>query len=142
MKKYLLAVDGSANAQRAAQFLANLVHCNKEVDITIIHIVNAKKEIYNFHPFTDYKEIERMVKRQGREVVEKHSKLFENEQIPVKKVVGTGDPGYEIAEYARRKNCDQIVIGTRGLSDLKGLVLGSVSHKVIHFAHCPVTLVQ
>ncbi|AGL01526.1 universal stress protein [Desulfoscipio gibsoniae] len=142
MKKYLLAVDGSANAQRAAQFLIDLVQCEKEVEIIIIHIVNAKKEIYNFSPFTDYKEIERMVINQGREIAENQAKLFENEQIQVKKVVAAGDPGYEIAEYARHENCDQIVIGTRGLSNLKGLVLGSVSHKVIHFAHCPVTLVK
>ena len=48
-------------------------------------------------------------------------------------VVG-GDPSARIIDYARSKNIDMIVMGTRGLSDLSGLLMGSVSHKVSHLA--------
>ena len=47
-----------------------------------------------------------------------------------------GDPAERILEHAERENADCIVMGSRGLSDVKGLVLGSVSHKVSNRATC------
>jgi len=47
-----------------------------------------------------------------------------------------------IVKYAKRWQCDSILIGTRGLGLTAGLVLGSVALKVIHLAKIPVTLVN
>lgn len=47
-----------------------------------------------------------------------------------------GDPVDGILDRARREGADAIVMGSRGLSDLKGTFLGSVSHKVAHEAEC------
>jgi nucleotide-binding universal stress UspA family protein len=47
-----------------------------------------------------------------------------------------------ILELASAEGADVIVLGSRGLSDLAGLVLGSVTHKVLHLAHCPVLVVR
>lgn len=47
-----------------------------------------------------------------------------------------GDPAERILEMARREHVDGIVMGNRGLSDLKGAIVGSVSHKVCHEAEC------
>jgi nucleotide-binding universal stress UspA family protein len=47
-----------------------------------------------------------------------------------------------IAEVGRQENCDAIVMGTRGMGAVSGLVLGSVATKVIHLADVPVTLVK
>ena len=47
-----------------------------------------------------------------------------------------GDPAERILEHAERENADCIVMGSRGLSDVKGLILGSVSHKVRNRAAC------
>jgi nucleotide-binding universal stress UspA family protein len=47
-----------------------------------------------------------------------------------------------IAQYAKEKGCDQIVMGTRGLGTVQGLLLGSVATKVIHLANVPVMLVK
>ncbi len=47
-----------------------------------------------------------------------------------------GDPAERILEYAERESADCIVMGSRGLSDVRGLVLGSVSHKVSNRAVC------
>lgn len=52
-----------------------------------------------------------------------------------------GAPAHEIVEAARRLGADQIVIGTRGLTGLKHLMLGSVADRVVRSAHCPVTTV-
>ena len=47
-----------------------------------------------------------------------------------------GDPAERILEHAQRESADCIVMGSRGLSDVKGLILGSVSHKVSSRATC------
>jgi len=57
-------------------------------------------------------------------------------------VLTYGDAAEEIVAAAEKVKADLIVIGTRGLSDLEGLVMGSVSHKVIHLAHCPCVTVK
>lgn len=48
----------------------------------------------------------------------------------------------EILAVAKEADADFIVMGTRGLTDWKGLLLGSVAHKVLHHAACPVLLVR
>lgn len=51
-------------------------------------------------------------------------------------MVEDGDPAKRILEYAEKENADVIVMGARGLSGIEELLLGSVSHKVSHLAHC------
>jgi len=53
-----------------------------------------------------------------------------------------GDPADIIASLARRSRCGEIVMGTRGLGRISGLMLGSVATKVIHLATVPVTLIK
>jgi len=142
MKKYLLAVDGSDNSRRAAYYVLNLLRENSNLEITIIHVVNFRKEMVKYSPIMDIRDIEREVLEGGREILDQQALIFENDGYPVKKLVVDGDPGLKVSEYAKEEGFDQIILGTRGLSDLKGLVLGSVSHKVIHLAQCPVTLVK
>jgi nucleotide-binding universal stress UspA family protein len=53
-----------------------------------------------------------------------------------------GDPARRILQRAEAEDADLIVMGSRGFSDLKSLVVGSVSHKVSHLAPCPVLSVR
>jgi nucleotide-binding universal stress UspA family protein len=48
----------------------------------------------------------------------------------------------QIIETAKTENADLIVLGTRGHSDFAALLVGSVAHKVIHHAHCPVLVTR
>jgi nucleotide-binding universal stress UspA family protein len=51
-------------------------------------------------------------------------------------VMLSGDPADAILNRAKKEKADLIVLGTRGFGELKGLLLGSVSHKVAARAHC------
>ncbi|MBU5351802.1 universal stress protein [Paenibacillus silvae] len=53
-----------------------------------------------------------------------------------------GDPAYEILNYARETQQQLIIIGSRGLMGVKGMMLGSVSHKVSQLSSCPVLIVH
>ena len=54
----------------------------------------------------------------------------------VSKQLEDGDPVESIIKSAREKQASLVVMGSRGLSDLEGLLLGSVSHKVSQLADC------
>jgi nucleotide-binding universal stress UspA family protein len=54
----------------------------------------------------------------------------------IETLVEEGDPAERIIETAEREHADAIVLGSRGLGDLKGLLVGSVSHKVASDAKC------
>ena len=57
-------------------------------------------------------------------------------------VVKSGDPAQRIIESARENRSDMIVMGSRGLSNIGGLLLGSVSHKVTNIAPCTCVTVK
>lgn len=48
----------------------------------------------------------------------------------------------EIIEFAERENIDLIIMGTRGRTGFKKLLLGSVASGVVNFAHCPVLVLR
>jgi nucleotide-binding universal stress UspA family protein len=52
-----------------------------------------------------------------------------------------GGPAHVIADFARRSQADVIVMGTRGRGQVAGLLLGSVTQRLLHLAHCPVLAV-
>jgi nucleotide-binding universal stress UspA family protein len=67
--------------------------------------------------------------------------MLQRNALKAEIMVCVGEPGETIAKMARQKHCGEIVLGSRGLGNLKSLVLGSVTTKVIHAARVPVTVV-
>lgn len=59
----------------------------------------------------------------------------------VRAFVKNGPPARTIVGFAKSKDVDLIILGSRGLGDLEGFLLGSVSHKVTSLAKCPVMVV-
>jgi len=55
--------------------------------------------------------------------------------------VGVGGAAHAIADIARDRGADVIVAGTRGQSALRGLIVGSVTHRLLHIAPCAVLAV-
>ncbi len=60
----------------------------------------------------------------------------------VETMMEPGDAAGTILEVARRVEADMVVVGSRGLGELKGLLMGSVSHKISHMAPCTVITVK
>jgi nucleotide-binding universal stress UspA family protein len=62
--------------------------------------------------------------------------------IEARGIEAIGDPGRTICEVAEREHVDTIVIGSRNLNGAKRLLLGSVSDRVVHHAHCDVLVAK
>jgi nucleotide-binding universal stress UspA family protein len=74
----------------------------------------------------------------GREIVERADHDASNHGIQeISLAIEAGDPSERIVERAARDNADLIVMGRRGLGQVKELFIGSVSHKVSQLAKCP-----
>jgi len=56
--------------------------------------------------------------------------------------VSSGDTPEQIVEVAKRSEADLIIMGSRGMTEWKSLLLGGVANKVVHHAACPVLLVR
>ncbi|GAB6178715.1 universal stress protein [Desulfotomaculum defluvii] len=138
MFRYLLAVDGSENSKRAAQYLAELTKLRDKMDITAIHVIKPKPgNQIGDTPLTKDSDIER-----GWQILNEQTFEFQKLGFPIKKQLVFGKPEQAIIDYAQKNDFTQIVVGSRGLTDFRGLLFGSVSHQVLHQSHCPVTLVK
>jgi nucleotide-binding universal stress UspA family protein len=54
----------------------------------------------------------------------------------VQTLLEDGDPANTVLRLAKGLHVDMVFLGSRGLGDAKGLLMGSVSHKVAHLAEC------
>ena len=67
---------------------------------------------------------------------------LQREGLAIDTVAREGDPAHVIAEEAEQRGADLIAMGTRGLSGLRHLVLGSTAERVVEYAPCPVMTIR
>ena len=85
----------------------------------------------------------RIIALLGEQIVTNASKSAKKAGVAnVAEEIHTGDYANRILSVAKNENADIIVMGRRGLSNLKGFVTGSVSHKVSQRAECSVLTVK
>ena len=138
LSKILVAVDGSESAKKAfdkSVFLAQ--KCNSR--LYVAHVV--LDATYGGDSATTFELIEQL-KERGKQILELCKKEAVKKSVEVETLLESGDHAQVIIEIAKRINCDLIIMGSRGMSVFKELLLGSVSLKVMHLAHCPVMVVR
>ncbi len=131
--KVLLASDGSDTSLKAAAYASRLMKTNPQIKLTVL--VVAPEE-------SGFTELDSAMQEKGREVLDKTVQVFANVGQNVESNLGKGDPAEIIIKFAEQGKYDHIILGSRGVSQLRGAAIGSVSHKVIHLANCRVTLVK
>ena len=82
------------------------------------------------------------MKEEAERCLREHADKLRARDLAVREIVREGYPASVIAEEATEEKVDMIVMGSRGLSGLKHLLLGSVAERVVQKAHCPVLTVN
>ena len=135
----LLAVDGSEHALRASRVASEMV---KAMNTKTLRIVVAYEPIPLYLGEPNLQDainarlnesehiLQKAVEAVGKTATEIHTELIE------------GEPAEAIIEVAKTRGSDLIVMGSRGLGRLTGLMLGSTSQKVVSHAPCPVLIVR
>jgi nucleotide-binding universal stress UspA family protein len=136
---WLLAVDGSDTANQAARFVAMSAKALgvRAVTLVTVSAPRASSQPPQSKP-APQRELDEAAVRDSAaaRAILKAAGLAVSLDAPV-----SGDPASAIVSIARRRAVSEIVMGTRGLSAMANLVLGSVAYKVLHIARTPVTLV-
>ena len=147
-QKILVAVDGSDSSLRAVDYAIQLAGKEDNACVILLNIlgISTAKQVASsiiIAPTYGLKEYERY-KREARKWLEKIGKKFEEKGIQtVIQVVGGPVPAANsILNYAENQNVDLIVVGTRGKSGIKKLLLGSVASSVVTHAGSNVLVVK
>ena len=145
-KVILVPIDGSDHAEKAVSVAADLAG-KYDAELHIMTVMESTALPNGLHRFAEAEHItggeaqiatyisDRFLDRAREVAKEEGAKSIET-------MVVMGDVQEKILEYAEKIGADLIVLGSRGLSDLKGLMLGSVSHKIANSAHCTVITVR
>jgi len=139
--RVLLAVDGSAHAARATAYVCALQEAG--VPLTV-HLLNVQPRVLsgNVRRFISQAEINAYFREQGEIALRGARRLLDRAGVKYQSYVNAGPLAEVIVNVAHEHRCTRIVMGTRGLGTVKGLVLGSVTYGVVHLAETPVTLVK
>lgn len=82
------------------------------------------------------------IEQSALDLLDRAARSVSNTDIRVNSNVLWAPPARAIVDHAAELDVDAIVMGSRGVSDLQGLFLGSVSHRVLHTAGCRVILIR
>lgn len=138
-ERILLAVDGSEHALHAAKIAGDLA---RRMESTELRIIVAYDPIPSYLGEPDFQIAVNARLKEAQGVMQKAIEAVGDSEIGVQAELIEGDSAEAIIEVARTRNSDLIVMGSRGLGRLAGLVLGSTSQKVLGHAPCPVLIIR
>ena len=138
INKILNPVDGSAHSIRSTQYAIELA-TPWAAQIILLHC-HARFPIVFSQPHFQEAVVE--INKASEALVEPFIKILEAAEMKFDVRILEGSPGNKIAEVARSEKIDLIVMGSRGVTDFVGLLLGSVAHTVLQKSGCPVFITK
>jgi len=137
-KRILLAIDGSEHSNAVVE---KAIEYAKLLNTGILLVYcHAKFPVNLGEPYRD-SQIAKII-RESEELVAPFVQHLKNADVPVEDRLMEEPAGKMISEIAKIEGCDLIVIGSRGLSNLTNLIVGSVTTRVLQTAPCPVLVVR
>lgn len=139
IRKLLVAVDGSEHSQKALEFAAELA-VKFAASLHIVHVPQGPggdRVMFLGGASVTLHATPAELESAGHDLIEAAEHIARAHGVSkVSTELLGGDPAHEIVHSAERFGADVLVLGSRGLGDLRGLLLGSVSHKVNQTAPC------
>ncbi|ABP96148.1 MULTISPECIES: universal stress protein [Metallosphaera] len=139
-KHILVAFDGSENAKRALNVAVDLSK-KYEAKLDVVEVVDTSVLLgAGIGPVPP--DVIESLYNKARADIESAKKIADQAGVKAEGVIVEGDPATAIMDYASKNGVDLIVTGSRGLSTIKRMFLGSVSSRIIHEAKMPVLVVK
>ena len=136
----LVPVDGSANSAKALRLAVDIAE-KYIAKLTVLYVASYEidAELQHFAALEynpeDDSSVRTASEQIGKSTIKRMIDKLET-SIAVKSIVLFGNPATMIVEYVKNNDFDMVVMGNRGLSKIKGLLMGSVSRKVSNSIDC------
>lgn len=139
--KIVVPYDHSPLSKKALETAIELAKQNADIELDVITVISG-----NF-PATYYDalNIEEIYKVRRQDAIEKLNEVEQKvKEIPneYEAYILEGNPAESIVEFVKEHDADLVIMGSRGLSGLKEMLLGSVSHQVVQKSTCPVFIMK
>jgi len=144
--KILVATDGSEYARKGIDYVAGFAS-QKDEKIVLLHVVPHDPRIpqdalcFSGCEARDKRFLEEL-KEAGKKMLEEEASKLNDAGLNVETRVELGDPSEEIIRVAKEIDADMIVMGVRGVSKWRKILLGSVSEEVLEKSDIPVFIVR
>lgn len=138
----LVAVDGSEGSKRAVDHALEIATA-MDADITLAHVVDWSDYTFiNVIEIEDRTKMRRREEKNAREnILEPLAQTIAEAGVDVSIDLRFGHPARTLTKLADEIDAKMIIAGTRGRSDVKSLMLGSLSHGLLQMAKKPLLLV-
>ena len=140
IKSILVPVDGSEHSGKALTLAVDIAEkYDANVSVLFVSSHTIDEELRNFttleYNLKDDSAVTEVSERMGKSTITRMiNKLITN--VVIRTVVLFGNPAARIVEYFMNNKFDMVVMGNRGLSDIKGMMMGSVSRRVRRLIKC------
>lgn len=140
MQKILIPVDGSENALRAVQQAIAVAKSSPDVALHLLYVQDPIPP--HLHDKFSVDSIKKAEAKVTDRIVQAAKQLCDDAATSCTVHIRVGAVAQTIVACADELQCNAIIMGTRGMNAIASLIVGSVTTKVIHLAHVPVTLVK
>ena len=151
--RVLVAIDGSISSMHTIDYAISIAMKNNS-QLVILYVIDVYK--YPYLPSSiilaptfgseKYLEERNEAEKQMNKTIEKYKQKTKNnidsKELKTEIVEGAKSAATTIMEYAESENIDLIIIGSKGRTSFKKLLLGSVSSDIIKNAHCAVLVIR
>ncbi|HYX56217.1 MAG TPA: universal stress protein [Nitrososphaeraceae archaeon] len=145
--KMLVAIDElmTAATDRVVDYAINIAK-DYDAQLVILHVIRADTNLHSVNPPSHIIEMRKQAQAYFVKITEKiHEQDSSNKENSLRirtEVIASVRTADAIVSYAKDKHIDLIIIGIRGMSKLKSMLVGSVAYDVVRYAHCPVLSVK
>lgn len=142
LSRILAAIDGSGISMKAAEYAIALAKNNK-AELFAVNVVDLSS-IFKMLPRDARKQLIKIGRHEADTMLDTVRDMANDNGIKIKTEIieSSISAADAIIKYAKEKNMDLVVVGTRGRSGVSKILLGSVASKVVTYSPCPVLVVR
>lgn len=138
--KILVPVDGSEPSLRAVRHVVRRLGRPQDAEI---HVLNVQPPIPQaITTFVDRESVKGFHHDEGTAALKEGRAVLDHAGLKYQTHIAVGGAAETIAAYAREHQCDEVIMGARGLGAVLSLLLGSTTTKLLHLVDVPVTIVK
>lgn len=137
--KILVPVDGSESTGRTIRLIIE----NRDLfrhPLILLHVVNIDKLTYRMIPDFQINMIREHARKSGENILKERQVAFTAAGMATELRLELGSPREVICRIANEESFDLLIIGRRGMGEIRDVLFGAVSNYVLHHVNCPVLL--